>query len=259
MQKNVLCIKNGDARQSYLAGMMSEQGYAVDTCDICCPDAGDYDIVLLPMFSRKLDLEGIGRQLRMGQKVFGGMFPAFFEEVCMQKGVCCYDYMEEEAIAVRNASAAAEGAIAEAICLSDETLHGSSSLIIGFGRCGRILADRLNGMHSRVAVLEQNREKRAQAQAYGFDVPDVLRIERYSYVFNTVPAPVLGREQLLGIKEGAVIIDIASGKGGVDHGYCREKGIRERHCLSLPGRYAPKSAAEILYEYVEKLCRQEET
>ena len=33
----------------------------------------------------------------------------------MEKGVSCYDYMEEETIAVKNAVATAEGAIAEAI------------------------------------------------------------------------------------------------------------------------------------------------
>ena len=39
----------------------------------------------------------------------------------MEKGVSCYDYMEEETIAVKNAVATAEGAIAEAICFSEET------------------------------------------------------------------------------------------------------------------------------------------
>ena len=173
----------------------------------------------------------------------------------MEKGICCYDYAEEETIAVKNASAAAEGAIAEAIILGDENLQGSRSLVIGFGRCGRILADRLNGMHSRVTVLEADEEKRAQAIAYGFDTSKVfLEEETYAYLFNTAPSFVLGREEISHLREGTVIIDIASGGGAADHEYCRQKGIREKLCPGLPGRYAPKSSARILHEYVMKIC-----
>lgn len=255
MQKNVLCIKNGDARQQYLARMMEEDGYRVTVCDTVCSDFGEYDVVLLPMLSQQLDLERIAGKLRSGQKVFGGMFPAFFEEACMAKGVCCYDYTEEETIAVKNALATAEGAIAEAICLGDENLHGSRSLVIGFGRCGKILADRLLGLHSLVTVLETDEEKRTQASVYGFETKkSFLESEDYAYLFNTAPSFVLDREGISHLREGTVIIDIASGGGMADHEYCREKGIREKRCPGLPGRYAPKSSARILYEYVVRVC-----
>lgn len=159
MEKNVLCVKNRDARQQYLARMLLEDGCQVTLCEEKCRELGEYELVLLPVVTAKLDLKQMICQLQKGQRVFGGNLPEFFQDACMEKGVSCYDYMEEETIAVKNAVATAEGAIAEAICFSDETLYGTKVLVTGYGRCGRVLADRLCGMRCEVTVLEQEPEK----------------------------------------------------------------------------------------------------
>ena len=52
----------------------------------------------------------------------------------------------------RNAVATAEGAIAEAVLHSDGTLHGAACLVIGFGRVGLALAQRLRGLSAHVTV-----------------------------------------------------------------------------------------------------------
>lgn len=258
MKKTILCVNNQDARQRYLARMLMEDGGSVVLCEEFCPDIGGYDVVLLPVRLAGLDLEEITQKLREGQKVFGGNFPEEFKNACMEKRVRCYDYMKEETIAVRNAVAAAEGAVAEAIQLGDENLHGNRSLVIGYGRCGRILADKLQGMKSEVTILEEDEQKRAKAEAYGFKI---LRSSReiakgdYTYLFNTVPALLLDKMRLEECKNHIVIIDIASGTGGVDYEYCKERGIRAKLCPGLPGKYAPKSSAGILYEYVKEKCR----
>jgi len=54
---------------------------------------------------------------------------------------------------------------------------------------------------------------------------------------------------------GMTIIDIASGGGGVDHDYCQCHGIRAKLCPGLPGKYAPKTSAKILHEYITEQCR----
>lgn len=258
MEKRVLCLNNQDARQRYLARMLMEDETPVVLCEEFCPDLGKYDVVLLPVVLKDLDLGEIADQLREGQRVFGGGFPEEFQNACMEKRVRCYDYMKEEAIALKNGVATAEGAIAQAITLGDQNLHNNHSLVIGYGRCGSILADRLRGMGSHVSVLEENEERRARAQVCGFRTIQSSReisAGEYSYLFNTVPAQILGKTCLKELKTDIVIIDIASGKGGVDYDYCREKGIRAKHCLGLPGKYAPKTSAEILYEYIRKKCR----
>ena len=58
-------------------------------------------------------------------------------------------------------------------------------------------------------------------------------------------------EGILGkLPQDALIIDIASGKGGVDYQAAERLGINALHCLGLPGKYAGKISAKKLTEYV---------
>ena len=75
---------------------------------------------------------------------------------------------------------------------------------------------------------------------------------KYDFIFNTVPAPVLTKERLQGVKPEVCIIDIASRPGGTDFSYCQESSIFAKLCLGLPGIYAPKSSAGILMEVIKK-------
>ena len=197
MEKNVLCVKNRDARQQYLAQMLLEDGCQVTLCEEKCRELGEYELVLLPVVTAKLDLKQMICQLQKGQRVFGGNLPEFFQDACMEKGVSCYDYMEEETIAVKNAVATAEGAIAEAICFSEETLYGAKVLVTGYGRCGRVLADRLCGMRCEVTVLEQEPEKRAIAEISGChsvqNIEEILTEHtagEYRFLFHTIPVKI---------------------------------------------------------------------
>lgn len=74
---------------------------------------------------------------------------------------------------------------------------------------------------------------------------------RFTYIFNTIPAPVLHAQRLAWIRQDAVLIDIASVPGGLDYAYCAQKGLNARLCGGLPAKYAPKSAAELLLHIIE--------
>ena len=52
------------------------------------------------------------------------------------------------------------------------------------------------------------------------------------------------------VGKDALIVDIASGKGGVDYQAAERLGIHALHCLGLPGKYAGKISAKRLAEYV---------
>lgn len=79
-----------------------------------------------------------------------------------------------------------------------------------------------------------------------------IQCSKYDFIFNTVPAPVLTKERLQGVKPEVCIIDIASRPGGTDFSYCQESSIFAKLCLGLPGIYAPKSSAGILMEVIKK-------
>lgn len=90
-------------------------------------------------------------------------------------------------------------------------------------------------------------------------VPDEQFFHKFSYIFNTVPAPVLGAQRLSYIRQDAVLIDIASAPGGIDYAYCAQKGMNAKLCGGLPAKYAPKSAAKLLYHIIESYLNFFET
>ena len=67
MEKNVLCVKNRDARQQYLAQMLLEDGCQVTLCEEKCRELGEYELVLLPVVTAKLDLKQMIFQLALQQ------------------------------------------------------------------------------------------------------------------------------------------------------------------------------------------------
>ena len=48
------------------------------------------------------------------------------------------------------------------------------------------------------------------------------------------------------LTKGKIIIELASAPGGVDRECAAHYGIKVIHAPSLPGKYAPKTAAEII-------------
>ncbi len=254
MNRYHFLVLGEEPRQKYLAELLRENGHQVMLSENYLP--GYHDAVLLPIPKTARYLEENAEKLQKGQIVYGCNFPAHIVEECDGRGIHFVDYMKVEGVSSRNAIATAEGAIAEALQAGHVTLHESETLVVGYGRCGEVLAERLVAMKAHVTVMDRKNEKRCRARAYGchtlgFDT-DCRVLSRYDYVFNTVPASVVTERFLSAMKRDVVIIDIASGSGGVDFDFCRKNGINAKLCPGLPGIYAPKSAAKILMEVIAK-------
>lgn len=274
-------ILGKEERQKYLFQMLCSKGQTVTYCDSWLD--GGYDAVMLPVARSGEYLEQIADKLQAGEYVFGCNFPAEIVEYKRRQGIFFVDYMKEEGAAYTNAVATAEGALAEAILSGKEVLCGAKMLVMGYGRCGQVLAQRLHAMGAKVAVYEKDQEKLAIAKACGLDAVMAqdeavsyeagaatvancsLEAEReeadsrldaqfwssFLYIFNTVPAPVLSAQRLSHVRQDAVLIDLASAPGGLDYAYCAQRGLNAKLCGGLPVKYAPKSAAKLLYRIIE--------
>lgn len=200
------------------------------------------------------------RSLISDQMVFGGVIPKRFEELCREKNVLCYDFMKDEPLAVFNAVSTAEGAILEAIRNKETNIHGSETLVLGYGRCGRVLADKLKGMGARVTVCSRCPVELACTETCGLSGLSLGELEekihRFEYIYNTIPAVLLRRNLLTRMRRDVLIIDIASGEGGVDYAWAKRLGIEALHCLGLPGKYAPKISAKGLVDFVIREMEQ---
>lgn len=145
-----------------------------------------------------------------------------------------------------NAPPTSEGAIQIAMEELPVTLHGARVLVIGAGRLGKVLCQQLRGLGARVSLAARKYADLAWAQVWGCGVERSDQLTgwlcSYDLVVNTVPAPILGREELSDLKPGALVIDLASKPGGVDFTTASELGVKVVWALSLPGKTAPVTA-----------------
>ncbi len=260
--KTVVCAGLTHSALSPAARLVSSFAEAAARSEtILCPiplSKNGRDIQTMGASPDDATLEGLLSSLHPPHTLIGGAFPTFAANRLALAGIRSVDLMERDDVALLNAVATAEGCIALAIEKSAVNLHCSDALILGFGRCAQVLAKKLAGLDARVCVAARGERAPALAKALGLEavaLEDIgSHLARFDYVFNTIPAPVLGREQLLRTKPDGVILDIASAPGGIDFEAAKELGLDATLCPGLPGRYAPKTSGEILADTVLKLA-----
>ncbi len=276
-------VAGGDPRQAALAALLADEGHSVHTyaleqgagmkCEPSMKEADRADCVILPLPAvgadgklntplsvQQHDLEEVLDALRPGQLVCAGMVGEGLRRMTQERGLLLQDYFAREELAVLNAIPTAEGAIQIAMEELPITLHDARVLVVGFGRLGRALAPRLRALGARVWVSARRYEQRAAAECMGLGsegvdhLPDWLC--SYDLVFNTVPAPVLGVEELAALKEGALVIDLASRPGGVDMDAAATLGVRVVWALSLPGKVAPVTSGRYIKDTVYHIMEE---
>ncbi len=158
---------------------------------------------------------------------------------------------QEDARYVRdNAVLSAEGAVYFAMRRAPFAMRGASVCVLGFGRIGSELARLLSCMGAEVRVCARRR----------IDVPlPYFPIEELEsalcgaqIVFGTVPAPILTKEALRVLPRGALVVDVASPPYCVAEGAAEGLPVLAWRESGIPGRYAPRTAAHFLLEYLER-------
>lgn len=276
-QKNIWLV-GGDERQALLAGLLADDGHAIHvygmerriSCEPTLEGVGAAHCVILPLpalgaggmlntplSDRKLPAGELLRLLKPGQAVLAGKAGPWLRAAAEALELKLTDYYAREELALLNAIPTAEGAIRIAAEILPVTIHTSRILILGYGRLGQALAPRLRALGARVCVAERSPDRRALAAMHNLhcEGTDALReqLHRFELVVNTIPARVLGVEELAAMKEGAVVIDLASLPGGTDDESAAALGIRVIHALALPGKEAPLTAARYLRDTVYHL------
>lgn len=176
-----------------------------------------------------------------------------------EKGIKVLDFFEDEAVAILNAIPTAEGAIQTAMEESYKTIFDSKCLVLGYGRCGKILSNMLKGIGANVTVTYRKQKDYAYINSYGLESVNLYEIENiindFDFIFNTIPYEILNRNILQKVNRESVIIDLAQAPGGVDYNCARELDLKAIYCPSLPGRVAPYTAAKILKDSLIEYCK----
>lgn len=280
-------VFGGDKRQIYMISSFLQKGYRVamyhtaevihhENCSLASTLSELFDqcrvlIGPLPMTrdmititahtpASDLTLAHAAYLLTKNHILIAGAIPSSITNLCSARNIRCIDLMNNEKVAILNAIATAEGTIMEAISQSDRNLHGSNCLVFGYGRCAKVLAQKLKALDARVTVTARSEEALAYAEAAGLQAVHITNIKcilpSYHFIFNTIPYPVLNQDLLELVDKEAAIIDIASAPGGVDYSYSNLNNIHAKLCLGLPGKVAPKTSADILVTEILALIKE---
>lgn len=156
-------------------------------------------------------------------------------------------YYRNESYAVRNAALTAEAAVSLLMQQHDTALMAMDILLVGYGRIGRALARRLTALGAHVIVAARRPESRALAECEGCHAVDITPLGgTYDAVVNTVPVPLLH-----GDFGRALCLDLAGAPGGWND----ETPVQKEP--GLPGRYAPKLAAQIMRDAIYETVKEE--
>lgn len=250
---------------------LPERVRGMDTLQSACDGAGAIILPLpygkegelnCPLTERQPNLAELLPAVSPEAIIMGGKLDAEAYGLATAHNNKITDYYGREELSVLNAVPTAEGAVETAMRELPVTLFGSRMAITGFGRIGKVLAKALCALGADVTVFARKPEARAWARIYGCKAETADNMEEklseFVCIFNTVPAPVLGARELCAVRDGALIIDLASAPGGVDKGAAEKAGVRVITALSLPGRVAPDSAGEIIAETIENILLQED-
>lgn len=218
-------------------------------------DAGRVEAAYTPDGELELDESHFHAMPRHVQ-IFTGIARKRLADICQRDGLRLIKLMELDEVAIHNSVPSAEGAIQMAMENTDITVHGSRSVVLGFGRCGITLARMLYGIGANVSVCARKESDLARIQEMNlkpYPLQEIHKaVQTADIIFNTIPAPVLTAEVLAKVPKSCVIIDIASKPGGTDFRYAEKRGIKALLAPGLPGIVAPKTAGRIL---AKTLCR----
>lgn len=290
--KQSIAIIGGDLRIVKLAEMLAKDKFQIRTyaleqaeslkkvkeitlCDTIEEAVLNVDFVIGPIplssnqkqintpFSKKeITLKEFALSLK-GKKLIAGSIQKEFCELLQEEQTVVIDLLKREELVVLNTIATAEGAIQIAMEETARTLHGSKVLVLGFGRVGKILANMLKGIGAKVYCEARRDVDLAWIKAYGYEpvrLKDLKeQLSKFDIIMNTIPALVLGKEELTKVKQDCLVIDLASNPGGIDKIEAKKQGIKTIWALSLPGKVAPITSAEFIKDTIYHVLKENET
>ncbi|HTG69669.1 MAG TPA: dipicolinate synthase subunit DpsA [Candidatus Udaeobacter sp.] len=193
--------------------------------------------------------------------VYTGMAKPYLRQLCEQHTLSLIELFDRDDVAIYNSIPTAEGALMMAIQNTDITIHGASSMVLGFGRTGFTMARTLQGLGSKVKVGVRRSEQFARASEMGFEpfyISGLLQhVSNIDLLFNTIPTMIVTAQIIANLPSRAVIIDLASKPGGTDFRFAEKRGIKAMLAPGLPGIVAPKTAGRIMADCLSQLILED--
>ena len=276
-------VLGGDLRNVKLAGMLADDGNkvysfgqdrsdevlddgriekcaylktAIDKAQIIIapvPFASNDEFINTPFSHDKIKIDDL-MKANKSKILISGSIKESLKKQLDEKYLEVIDIMKRDDLAILNTIATAEGTIEVAIKNTDKILQGSRVLILGFGRVGKIVANKFSKMSAIVTCAARKVSDLAWIKAYGYNslnINDMLYdLKEFDIIINTVPQTILKEKELKHVDSEALLIDLASSPGGIDGKMATSMGLNFIWALALPGRIAPSSSAKFIKDTV---------
>lgn len=169
---------------------------------------------------------------------------------------------DERHLAIANATSVSEGVLRLLIERTDRTLREHRIVVVGYGATGAAITDSLLGARCQPVVVARNKLALERARQVGaVPTPYDERVEAMAaadIVINTVPDTSAIPPAAFPRLASALVVDIASPPGGMDHAAARATGIDLEWARGLGSR-APKSSGDIRFHFIEDVLRVHDT
>ncbi len=283
---NSVLIVGGDMRNVYLAREFKKRGITPLVCGIreetleddgiFCDDlrsaVSGADLIVLPvpaskdgvkihtpLFDGELFMSDVIKCAKKDAIICGGRLNV---SLFAEHSLSAFDYAQREDFASLNAVPTAEGAIEAVMKALPITLFSSNVLVTGFGRVAKVLSLTLRAMGANVRVCARSMRDLSLAQALGLKVAHLDEMHHYlsgaDVLFNTIPKRIFFARELDAIKEHTPFADLASSPGGTDADEAKARGINYMFLPSLPGKYSPLTAAQIILKTINNIISESE-
>ena len=241
-------ILDSDPRYHLLAKRLEDEGHEVS---FRLKKEDEPAIYLFSLGAKDENILPVLNEIKEGSLVLVGKSTPRLCEAAKEKGIALCPALEDEIYLLQNAKATAEGVLKHVIECCPAVLSDLTVLVYGFGHCGSEIARLLWLCGCEVFVTSRERGCKA-AQAEGFNVypAATLGLSMFDGVINTVPDAIFSPALLDTLREDAHFFQVASGLSGIDGEYLAGRNVFFHPLPRLPGRYAPKSEAEALYNLI---------
>jgi len=216
-------VAKGDKRFDFLSDMLIENGYNVSTFS----DDLAADVFVLP-----IPLKNKGEHIPAGKMVFGGgeiKDPPFKY----------HNLLADEDFLLKNAKISAEGALFDIAHLIDYSYRDANVMVFGDGRVGGYLRKFLDVYGAKVRFWSKEKD-----------------LSPYNIIINTIPAQIIDKKMLGTISKKAIVYDLAT-IPGLDFNAAEELELSPVRALGIPGKYAPRSAAKLIYNTIFEVLNNE--
>lgn len=276
-------LLGGDVRQKYACEYLAEWGcdaraftsFTLDENMRACirdataivlplPCTNDGVYINMPFLEEKIKIRDIAESAGAECLLLGGKIPSALRSELDALGKRYVDYYEIETFQIQNALLSAEGAIYYAKQSIDSSFWGARVGILGFGRIGKMLAYLLRSMGARVSVCARRESDISWSRMLGMEAFCIggekyfSHIGKQDIIFNTVPYNIITDSVASVILPRTLIIDLASAPYGIGEDVLKKYSLNYRRELGIPGRYAPRSAGEILAQAVSSMLSRED-